>query len=301
MTASQSFQSQASLSQLLPQVSQVNQSHVSVTQTSSIQVENQTKLSPPVNQILMPQTQTESCLPALHQHQPQSNTDVVSLPQNQSQVSLTQVENRTQSFLPANQTLVPQMQSEAPSSLQHQSQVQYPSPTVAEVQSSHPAPGASYPLTSQASVPVSASMQPHPHLHVHPAQPPHPSQVPHPSLSLSSSPTHPSNTQNQTEAPLPPTQQAQRQADSPAHPPSQQSHVPHPALHALLQSAHPPHPQSIPGAVPLQQLSQIYQDPLYPGFPQGEKGDIAPIPPMSSSKSGDDLPQGEQQLKQGRH
>ncbi|XP_027143343.1 OTU domain-containing protein 4 [Larimichthys crocea] len=291
VTASQSFQSQASLSQLLPQVSQVNQSHVSVTQTSSIQVENQTKLSPPVNQILMPQTQTESCLPALHQHQPQSNTDVVSLPQNQSQVSLTQVENRTQSFLPANQTLVPQMQSEAPSSLQHQSQVQYPSPTVAEVQSSHPAPGASYPLTSQASVPVSASMQPHPHLHVHPAQPPHPSQVPHPSLSLSSSPTHPSNTQNQTEAPLPPTQQAQRQADSPAHPPSQQSHVPHPALHALLQSAHPPHPQSIPGAVPLQQLSQIYQDPLYPGFPQGEKGDIAPIPPMSSSKSGDDLPQ----------
>ncbi|KAE8279409.1 OTU domain-containing protein 4 [Larimichthys crocea] len=265
VTASQSFQSQASLSQLLPQVSQVNQSHVSVTQTSSIQVENQTKLSPPVNQILMPQTQTESCLPALHQHQPQSNTDVVSLPQNQSQVSLTQVENRTQSFLPANQTLVPQMQSEAPSSLQHQSQVQpqflSPPPCNPILTSTSTRPSLLTPLKSH--IPPSPSLLPR--------------LIP------------PTPRIKQRPRSLPPSRQ--RQADSPAHPPSQQSHVPHPALHALLQSAHPPHPQSIPGAVPLQQLSQIYQDPLYPGFPQGEKGDIAPIPPMSSSKSGDDLPQ----------
>ncbi|XP_062414658.1 uncharacterized protein LOC134107170 [Pungitius pungitius] len=51
----------------------------------------------------------------------------------------------------------------------------------------------------------------------------------------------------------------------------------------------PPH-QCIPGAVPLQQLSQLYQDPLYPGFPQGEGGDVAPTPLFCSSKSGSDLP-----------
>ncbi|XP_022625364.1 OTU domain-containing protein 4 [Seriola dumerili] len=205
----------------------------------------------------LPQVQTEAppSLPHL-QHQPQTLAEVaLPPPQNQIQVSLPQT----------------------------QTQVQYPPQPQSEmVQSSHPPPGASYPPTCQASVPVSAPAQPQPSV-TH-AQPPPPSQLPHPSLSISAPPTHPSlqtqtpNIQNQTEAPHPPPQ-----PESPAHPP-----------HPQVVSAHPPpppHPQSIPGAVPLQKLSQLYQDPLYPGFPHGEKGDVVPTPPFSSSKSGDDLPQ----------
>ncbi|XP_031698510.1 putative uncharacterized protein DDB_G0291608, partial [Anarrhichthys ocellatus] len=200
------------------------------------------------------------------------------MPQNQSQISVTRTQ--TSSTQAENQTTIiqmPQMQSEArqqhhrPQSLSEVvslPQVQYlpqSQSEVAQVQSSHPAPGSLYPPhTSQGSGP---------HL-----QPPHPSQVPHPSISLSTS--HP-NTQNQTE-------------DSP-HPESMVYPPPHPSPHPQLQSAPPsPHPQvqsSIPVAVPLSQLSQLYQDPLYPGFPQGETGDVVPTPLFSSSQSGDDLPQ----------
>ncbi|XP_070786275.1 OTU domain-containing protein 4 [Enoplosus armatus] len=295
LTASQS---QASLSQVHSQVSlPQNQSQISVSQTqiqaSLTQGVNQTQPSLPQNQILIPQTEApsslpQSCLPHL-QHQPQSHTEVPSLPQTQIEPSVLQ-------------TSLPQAQASV-AHFQPQSQVQYLSQSqsqVAQVQSSHPAPGASYPHTSQASVPVSVQPQPavtHPHLHVQAAQPP---QVPHPSPSLSTSPTHPSlqtqtpNTENQTEAPHPHTQQAQPHPESPAHAPSQQSHPPHPSHHTQLQPAHPPlppHHQSIPGAVSLQQLSQLYQDPLYPGFPQGEKGDMFLNPSYSSSKLGDDLPQ----------
>ncbi|XP_071315603.1 OTU domain-containing protein 4 isoform X2 [Trachinotus anak] len=254
----------------------------------------------------------------------------VSLPQNQSQISVAQTQTpvsltpaqpslpsaqtQSQASLPQSQILMPQMQTEAQASLpqvqasvshphpQPQSQAQYPSQSQSEmvqVQSSQPPPGVSSPHTAPASVPVSAPAQPppsvtHAHLHSQPAQPPPPSQLPHPSLPMPAPLTHPylhshtPSTQNQTEAS--PAQHPPPQSESPAHPPSQQSHPPHPQL----LSAHPPpppHPQSIPGAVPLQKLSQLYQDPLYPGFPQGEKGDIVPTPPFSSSKSGDDLPQ----------
>nr|XP_029137877.1 OTU domain-containing protein 4-like [Labrus bergylta] len=130
------------------------------------------------------------------------------------------------------------------------------------------------PLPSQASDLVS---HPPPHL-----------QLTHPSLSLSSSPSHPPiQPQTQTEAaPPPPPPPAQLLPESPPHP--QQSHPPHPSQSHL---AHPPHLTSIQGAVPLQQMSQLYQDPLYPGFPQGEKGQPAQPPLMSCSRSGDDLPQ----------
>ncbi|XP_073331084.1 OTU domain-containing protein 4 [Pagrus major] len=215
----------------------------------------------------------------------------------QSQASLSQIhpqvsqsETQTHPPLPPNQPSMPQIQNEVQTSL-HQTQAsvshlqaQYlpqSQSEVTQVPSSHPPPV----LTSVQPQPS----LPHPHLHAPPPQPPHPSQVPHPSLSLSASPLpslQPQNTQNQTE--LPPTQP---QPDSPPPLPPQQSHPPHPSHHPHLQSAAPPHPQSIPGAVPLQQLSQLYQDPLYPGFPQGEKGEVVPTPPMSSSKSGDDLPQ----------
>ncbi|XP_074518247.1 OTU domain-containing protein 4 [Halichoeres trimaculatus] len=92
-------------------------------------------------------------------------------------------------------------------------------------------------------------------------QPPPPSQVPHPSPSMFPP-------QTQTEAPQPP----------PESPPQS---LPPP----------PPQPSSLPVTVPLQQLSQLYQDPLYPGFPQGENGQVLQTPVMSSSRSGDDLPQ----------
>ncbi|XP_039996977.1 OTU domain-containing protein 4 isoform X2 [Xiphias gladius] len=275
-TASQAFQSQTSLPQ--------NQSQIPVSQTptqasltredlqtqpSPPKIQAQSQASLPQSQITMPQMQTEARSSLIHlQHQPQSLTEVpLSLPQDQ---------------------YPPQSQSE-----------------MVQVQSSHPPPAASYPNTSQASVPASAPVQPQPsvthaHLHSQQAQPPHPSQLPHPSLSVSASPTHASlqtqtpNVQNQTEAPHAPAQHLHPQPESPAHPPSQQSHPPHHSHQPQLLSAHPPpppHPQSIPGAVPLQMLSQLYQDPLYPGFPQGEKGDMALTPPYSSSRSGDDLPQ----------
>ncbi|TDG99406.1 hypothetical protein EPR50_G00194020 [Perca flavescens] len=274
LTASQTFQSQASLSQIHPHVSlPQNQSPVSVTQTHI-------QPSVPQNaQTLTPQMQNEvhSCLQQ-HQHQPQSHSEVASLPQTQQSVvppSLPQASvSHLQSPFPS------QSQYPSQSHSQYPSQAQYPSQSqseMAQAQSSHPAPAGSYPLPSQTSVPVPASLQPpvtHPNLHTQ--TPPHPSQVPHPSLSLSTS--HPSLhphssshiTQNQTETPQP-------------HPP--------PPPHPQLQSGPPPHYHpSIPGAVPLQQLSQLYQDPLYPGFPQGEKGEVAPTPALSSSKSGEDLP-----------
>ncbi|KAK9525070.1 hypothetical protein VZT92_017413 [Zoarces viviparus] len=223
------------------------------------------------------------------------------MPQNQSQISVTQIRTQT-STQAENQTAIPQMpqmQSEArqqhhrPQSLSEVvSLPQTPWSSLPQVQSCHPAPGSLYPPhTSQGSGP---------HL-----QPPHPSQVPHPSLSLSTS--HP-NTQNQTEdSPhpesmvYPPPHPSPRPQLQSAPPPPHPS--PHPSPRPQLQSApppphpsphpspHPPHLQSIPVAVPLSQLSQLYQDLLYPGFPQGETGDVAPTPLFSSSQSGDDLPQ----------
>ncbi|XP_040887506.1 OTU domain-containing protein 4 [Toxotes jaculatrix] len=227
--ASQTFQSQTSLSQIHPQVSlPPNQSQISVSQT---------------------QTQASVTQEGI-----------------QMQSSLPKIQTESQAPPPQSQTLMPQKQiPEAPSSPSPQSLTEAtPAVPQNQIQASV--------LKTQASLP----------------QAQYPSQLPHPSLSISTSPTHPSvqiqtpSTHNQTEAPRPPDQHPQPES----HPPL--SH------HPQLLSAHPlppPHPQSLPGAVPLQKLSQLYQDPLYPGFPQGEKGDIAPTPPYSSSKSGDDLPQ----------
>ncbi|XP_068163687.1 OTU domain-containing protein 4 [Antennarius striatus] len=78
------------------------------------------------------------------------------------------------------------------------------------------------------------------------------------------------------------------QTSPPAH--SQQSHYPPPPQHPHMASVHPFHPQTLTGAFPMQQLSQLYLDPLYPGFPLGEKGHMAPTPTLSSSEGGGDLP-----------
>uniref|UniRef100_UPI003AB0E691 uncharacterized protein n=1 Tax=Centroberyx gerrardi TaxID=166262 RepID=UPI003AB0E691 len=299
-------QTQSSLSQAsLPQAqASLPQAQASLSQT-------QTSLP----QVSVPHTQTQTSLPqaALPYIQGQASLPQATLPQTsfpQTQTSFPQTFlPQTQASLP--QASLPQTQASLPQlPLSHlQPQYQYPSqaPEAAQAQSSHPAPGASYPHASQASLPPSAPLlssvtQPHLHPQGHPAQPPHPSHLPHPSLSLSPSQSNPSlqtqasSTQSQTEVQPAPSQHPQPQPDSPAHPPSQQSHPPHPSYHPHFQpSPPPPHhqlvpSQSVPGAVPLQQLSQLYQDLLYPGFPQEEKGGPAPTPPYSYSQAGDDLP-----------
>uniref|UniRef100_A0A671PBV6 ubiquitinyl hydrolase 1 n=1 Tax=Sinocyclocheilus anshuiensis TaxID=1608454 RepID=A0A671PBV6_9TELE len=52
-------------------------------------------------------------------------------------------------------------------------------------------------------------------------------------------------------------------------------------------------PQSQPQQLPYPhvQWSQLLQDPVYPGFPKNEKGEVEPLPPYSFSQKGEDLPQ----------
>lgn len=52
----------------------------------------------------------------------------------------------------------------------------------------------------------------------------------------------------------------------------------------------PSQPRQLP--YPHLQWSQLLQDPVYPGFPQNEKGEVEPLPPFSLSQKGEDLPQG---------
>lgn len=96
----------------------------------------------------------------------------------------------------------------------------------------------------------------------HSPHPPPPSEVPYPSASLQTLAPQP-----QSEPPVPLSQ-----PDLVLPPPP---HAPH-FQHVLP----PPRP-----------LQHFYQDPLYPGFPQGAEGQVVPPPPLSTSHSGDDLPQ----------
>lgn len=143
--------------------------------------------------------------------------------------------------------------------------------------SSHAPPEASDHHTAQCTAPSAAVQQLQPSV-----------VVSHHSASSTQLPLHsqiPVSQTNEPEVSLPPANPQTCPHVAPMQPP-QASHQPAPAPPLA------PYPQSIPGVVPLQQLSQLYQDPLYPGFPQGEKGSVAPIPPFSSCKSGEDLPQG---------
>uniref|UniRef100_H3CGA5 ubiquitinyl hydrolase 1 n=1 Tax=Tetraodon nigroviridis TaxID=99883 RepID=H3CGA5_TETNG len=199
------------------------------------------------------------------------------------------VEKGSQAVVPGDQPLAPRSPSSVPDSrLPHRQQGPDSNPEV------DAAPQIPPPVTGQApetpTQPDVAQVQdlhssdddvcPPAQLH----QPPHPSQVPPPSFPLPDVPDHPRNpsAHTQAEESLSPTQP---QPEPPAPPALQ----PHPPQHPHLPSV-PPHFQSIPGGVPLHQLSQIYQDPLYPGFPQNEKGGMAVTPPYSSNKSGDDMP-----------
>ncbi|XP_051937560.1 OTU domain-containing protein 4 isoform X3 [Hippocampus zosterae] len=49
-----------------------------------------------------------------------------------------------------------------------------------------------------------------------------------------------------------------------------------------------PSPPTLPGGI---LVHHLYQDPLYPGFPQGENGNVLPSPEFSLRSSGEDLPQ----------
>ncbi|KAK1889940.1 OTU domain containing protein 4 [Dissostichus eleginoides] len=70
--------------------------------------------------------------------------------------------------------------------------------------------------------------------------------------------------------------------------PSSQTPPPHPHLPPPSSQSHPD--SSLPPPPHPFQYSHIYEDPLYPGFPEGETGDPAPTPPLSSSRTGEDLP-----------
>ncbi|KAK5848145.1 hypothetical protein PBY51_005785 [Eleginops maclovinus] len=145
----------------------------------------------------------------------------------------------------------------------------------------------------------SQSTPPHPPTHPHPESPA--SHFPHPSHYIQSAPPYPPTQSHSDSHPSPHPQPsvpatqthspAPTQTHSPA--PSPRLYPPYPPTQSHPgSSAHappPPHPQSLGGGVPMQ-YSQIYDDPLYPGFPEGETGEPAPIPSLSSSRSGEDLP-----------
>ncbi|XP_076019212.1 OTU domain-containing protein 4 [Genypterus blacodes] len=266
LNAPHTFQSQAQ-SQISPSQTQAQAQTQTQTQAQAQathpQVENQHQAAYLIH------SQTQASLPTI-QTQTQARDCVF---KNQTHTAMPQAEIHTQAPLlpppapapshlplplqhhPHSHTEVaslPQTLSQ-PSISHFQSQVSSQShPEVTQVQPP-------YPHTSQAALQSSPPLI-HPHLHSHPAPP-----------------------FLQTEAPAPPAQ-----PESLTHPPHPFQVSPHPQYHPP--PPHHPH-QSVPGAVPLHQLSQLYQDPLYPGFPLEEKGQMAPVPPYSSRKSGDDLPQ----------
>ncbi|XP_072314742.1 OTU domain-containing protein 4 [Eucyclogobius newberryi] len=89
----------------------------------------------------------------------------------------------------------------------------------------------------------------------------------------------PSRPQNQSSVPA----AFSNQEPFPPPAPQSQTELPKQEHHFLPLGAH---------TIPLQQqLAHFFQDPLYPGFPQGDKGQPVPPPSMSTSQSGDDLPQ----------
>ncbi|CAJ1085750.1 OTU domain-containing protein 4 isoform X2 [Xyrichtys novacula] len=230
-------------------------------------IQNQTQMQTP-----FAQNKTLPFLPPNQTQLTQTQTPTIG---NHAQIHTSLTPNQTLLSLPQTQTCTPQLQSQS----QPNTEVTQIPTTVPQISASHPLPHyppqsepeevqdqSSYSLPPQAPVSVPQPPVPHPQPHV---QHPHPSQVPNPS--------------------------SQTQSESPPHPAPQQSHPSHPSHLPQSLPAHPPplssQPSSIPGTVPLEQLSQLYQDPLYPGFPQGEKGQPVPLPPMSTSRSGDDLPQ----------
>lgn len=95
----------------------------------------------------------------------------------------------------------------------------------------------------------------------------------HPSITPSSSPAH---------APLPDLPQSSSDPQ-----PCETSAIPSSGVAPAPD--HPSQPQQIP--YPHLQWAQLLQDPVYPGFPLNEKGEVEPLPPFCLSQKGEDLPQ----------
>uniref|UniRef100_A0A673ACH0 OTU deubiquitinase 4 n=1 Tax=Sphaeramia orbicularis TaxID=375764 RepID=A0A673ACH0_9TELE len=245
-------------------------------QISGSQMQNQISGSQMQNQISGSQMQNQNQISGSQMQNQISGSQMqnqISVPQMQNQISVPQMQNQSQAAVPHSQVFLPHVQA----SVSHQAQSELVSLQQIQVQPlCPPSKPQSEPVQSSHQSPMpSSTPQTSDQLHPHP---PHPSQVPLPSQSLSSVtipslPTQTPTTDTQTEAPPLPVPPG-----SPAHPV-----VPPPS--------HPPQFQPVPGTVPLQQLSQLYLDPLYPGFPQKDNGEPALPPPYSTNKSGDDLPQ----------
>ncbi|KAK9954703.1 hypothetical protein ABG768_016752 [Culter alburnus] len=112
-----------------------------------------------------------------------------------------------------------------------------------------------------------------PHTTMTPIPLPH---APPPSISPSSGPT---------QAPLPDLPQSSCNVSDPQ--PSETSAIP--ASGVAPAPDNPSQPRQLP--YPHLQWSQLLQDPVYPGFPLNEKGEVEPLPPFSLSQKGEDLPQ----------
>ncbi|XP_043086290.1 OTU domain-containing protein 4 isoform X2 [Puntigrus tetrazona] len=89
----------------------------------------------------------------------------------------------------------------------------------------------------------------------------------------------------------PPTSVSPASGPTQAPPPDlPQSSLNESAMPASTPAPEPPsQPQQFP--YPYVQWSQFLQDPVYPGFPKNEKGEVEPLPPYSFSQKGEDLPQ----------
>ncbi|KAK7132811.1 hypothetical protein R3I93_019143 [Phoxinus phoxinus] len=129
----------------------------------------------------------------------------------------------------------------------------------------HPIDGSVGPPIAQKTVDPHTTMTPIPLLKASP-----------PSISPSSGPAH---------APHPDLPQSSCNAPDPQ--PCETSAIPSSGVAPAPDR--PSQPQQIP--YPHLQWSQLLQDPVYPGFPLNEKGEVEPLPPFSLSQKGEDLPQ----------
>lgn len=172
--------------------------------------------------------------------------------------------------------------------------------SVADLFKQNPVPAKAQDQVETPTVPQTQSAPPPPQTEpVHFPQPPPPSMVPLPSAApylpqnepsepaplLHQDPIPPAASHPQTELPNSapaPTQDLPTPASPDQGPPQQQQPTLNPLYYPHV-GAHP---------FPLHQhMSILLQDPLYPGFPLGDKGQVVQPPPMSTSQSGDDLPQ----------
>ncbi|XP_013859539.1 OTU domain-containing protein 4 [Austrofundulus limnaeus] len=106
-----------------------------------------------------------------------------------------------------------------------------------------------------------------------------------PQLSLHQVQTQSQDLQNQHLTPQNQTQVHQNQTQ--VHQNQTQVHQNQAQVHQNHLPQLPALPQALPGTFP---VLQLFHDPLYPGFPQGENGEVQQIPPFSTSRVGDDLP-----------